>query len=175
MALEKLSVQNARELVNYLITEVIRHVRCAVELQMRLVPHAVAQVKLVYTSLRRSTLLDAIPFFIVVMVFEYLVIRPLPQLHKENNFVAESMLLISLLEFTFPHSVVSYLLQLQLISSIVLKRVKTVTTLVQRVFVLMAVVSYLLQLQLISSIVLKRVKTVTTLVQRVFVLMDPIL
>ena len=54
MALEKLSVQNARELVNYLITEVIRHARCAVELQKRLVPHAVGQVKLVYTSLRRS-------------------------------------------------------------------------------------------------------------------------
>lgn len=54
MALEKLSVQNARELVNYLITEVISHARCAVELQMRLVPLAVAQVKLVYTSLRRS-------------------------------------------------------------------------------------------------------------------------
>jgi hypothetical protein len=47
MALEKLSVQNARELVNYLIIEVIKHVRCAVELRMRLVPHAVAQVKLV--------------------------------------------------------------------------------------------------------------------------------
>jgi hypothetical protein len=47
MALEKLSVQNAREPVNYLITEVIKHVRCAVELRMRLVPHAVAQVKLV--------------------------------------------------------------------------------------------------------------------------------
>ena len=28
-------------------TEVIRHARCAVELQKRLVPHAVAQVKLV--------------------------------------------------------------------------------------------------------------------------------
>ena len=49
MALEKLSVQNARELVNYLIAEVITHVQCAVELQMQLVPHAVAQVKLVYT------------------------------------------------------------------------------------------------------------------------------
>lgn len=50
MALENLSVQNARELVNYLITEVMRHVRCVVELQVRLVPHALALVKLVYTS-----------------------------------------------------------------------------------------------------------------------------
>ena len=47
MALEELSIQNARELVNYLITEVIEHVRCAVELRMRLVPHVEAQVKLV--------------------------------------------------------------------------------------------------------------------------------
>ena len=46
MALEKLSVRNAKELVNYLITEVIRHVQCVVELQMRLVPHALAQAEL---------------------------------------------------------------------------------------------------------------------------------
>ena len=42
MVLEKSSVRNAKELVNYLITEVIRHVQCVVELQMRLVPHALA-------------------------------------------------------------------------------------------------------------------------------------
>jgi hypothetical protein len=46
MVLEKSSVRNAKELVNYLITEVIRHVQCVVELQMRLVPHALAQVEL---------------------------------------------------------------------------------------------------------------------------------
>ena len=44
--MEKSSVRNAKELVNYLITEVIRHVQCVVELQMRLVPHALAQVEL---------------------------------------------------------------------------------------------------------------------------------
>ena len=43
MVLEKSSVRNAKELVNYLIMEVIRHVQCAVELQMRLVPHALAR------------------------------------------------------------------------------------------------------------------------------------
>ena len=46
MALEKSSVRNAKELVNYLITEVMRYVQCVVELQMRLVPHALAQVEL---------------------------------------------------------------------------------------------------------------------------------
>ena len=46
MVLEKSTVRNAKELVNYLITEVIRHVQCVVERQMRLVPHALAQVEL---------------------------------------------------------------------------------------------------------------------------------
>ncbi len=42
MVLEKSSVRNAKELVNYLIAEVIGHAQCVVELQMRLVPHALA-------------------------------------------------------------------------------------------------------------------------------------
>ena len=46
MDLEKSSVRNAKELVDYLLTEIIRHVQCVVELQMRLVPHALAQVEL---------------------------------------------------------------------------------------------------------------------------------
>ena len=46
MVLEKSSVRNAKELVNYLITEVIRHVQCVVGLQMRLVPHVLAQVEI---------------------------------------------------------------------------------------------------------------------------------
>ena len=46
MVLVKSSVRNAKELVNYLITEVIRHVQCVVELQKQLVPHALAQIEL---------------------------------------------------------------------------------------------------------------------------------
>ncbi len=60
MVLEKLSVQNAREPVNYLITEVLKHVRCAVELRMRLVPHAAAQVKLFYTKYQKIDILPEI-------------------------------------------------------------------------------------------------------------------
>jgi hypothetical protein len=45
MALESLSVQNARELVNYQATEVITYVLCAMGLLVRLVRHAVARVK----------------------------------------------------------------------------------------------------------------------------------
>jgi hypothetical protein len=46
MVLEKSSVPNAKESVDYPIMEIIRHVQCVVELQMRLVPHALAQVEL---------------------------------------------------------------------------------------------------------------------------------
>jgi hypothetical protein len=50
------------------------------------------------------------------------VIRPVPEVHKEHNLIAESGSPKSLLEFNFPHSALSHLLQLQLISSIVLER-----------------------------------------------------
>ena len=63
----KSSVRSVKELVNYLITEIIRHVQCVVELQMRLVPRALAQVELplplalgvqLLNDLRRNTLLS---------------------------------------------------------------------------------------------------------------------
>ena len=50
MVLEKSNIPNAKELVNYLITEVIRHVQCVVGLQMRLVPHVLAQVEIHFLS-----------------------------------------------------------------------------------------------------------------------------
>lgn len=43
MVFENSTVRNAKELVNYLITEIIRHVQCVVEEEKRLVPRELAQ------------------------------------------------------------------------------------------------------------------------------------